>query len=225
MSRFVFGGGISITTTGTSGRVGAMPLAAGQVAMVNGQRIVGPCTLAVEDGRVLVDGQPHPAGDGEGPAGPVRDLVITIEGNVQGDVRVDQGRVDVRGAVGGKISTMSGSVHVGGDVQAGGVSTMSGRVEVAGSVLNGAVSSMSGRVTTGVAAPVTVVDDAQVVVTERKRAVAAPARHAPPAKRARKATATATFVGSTIGQLGGVNHGVMVVAPPPSRPPIKKETL
>lgn len=108
--------------------------------IVNGRRIsVSGNSISVINDQVFVDGRRI---DVESEVGPAAVYNIVVQGSV-GQVSGDFANIEVTENA-GSVSTMSGRVEVGGDVQ-GSVSTMSGRVEVDGSV-KGNVSTISGRI-------------------------------------------------------------------------------
>lgn len=104
--------------------------------VINGVRISGGRNITVIDGRVIVDGKDVTPESN-------KEINISVEGKVD-LIKVDHcQKVYVAGDV-GSITTQSGAVEVGGNVQ-GSVQTMSGSVECYGSI-NSSVSTMSGSV-------------------------------------------------------------------------------
>ena len=72
-----------------------------------------------------------------------KEIKITIEGNLEGDLKTSSGDVKIEGDVKGSVQTQSGDVDVSGAV-GGSISTMSGDVECGN--VGGGVSTMSGDI-------------------------------------------------------------------------------
>lgn len=74
---------------------------------------------------------------------PEKEIKISIEGNIEGDLNVSSADIKVTGDVKGSVQTQSGDIEIDGAV-GGSISTMSGDVECG--KVGGSISTMSGNI-------------------------------------------------------------------------------